>query len=86
MSEPDPEAAKRLARLLLAEIKLVETYKLERGIRTKNILGSLDNEISSARKKFSQTYGHDSALSIFDEQVLLVLADGDQSLLGNRIG
>ncbi len=82
MAEPNPEDARRLARLLLAEIKLYETYKLERGIRTRNILGSLEDEITSARRKFSQSFGHDTAMVIFEEQVLAVLADGDPSLLG----
>lgn len=86
MAEPNPEDARRLARLLLAEIKLYETYKLDRGIRTKNILGSLEDEIMSARKKFSQSFGHESAMVIFEEQLLAVLADGDPLLLGARSG
>ena len=84
MAEPNPEDARRLARLLLAEIKLYETYKLERGIRTSNILGSLEDEITLARKKFLQSFSHESARIIFEEQVLAVLADGDPSSLGTR--
>jgi len=82
--ELDPEGARRLARLLVAEIRSFESYKLERGIKTKNILGVLDAEIATARTKFIDSFSGESALAIFDAQLLSVLADGDPSLLGTR--
>src|SRR5687768_3624063 len=66
--------AKRFARLLMAEIKLYETYKIERGLKTNDLLGSLDDEIATARKKFSYRF---SSLEIFDEALVSILADGD---------
>jgi len=80
--ELDPEGARRLARLLVAEIRSFESYKLERGIETKNILGVLETEIAAAREKFLDAFSGEAASTIFDAQLLSVLADGDPSLLG----
>lgn len=71
--------AKRFARLLIAEIKLYDTYKIERGLKTNDLLGSLDDEISSARKKFSYRF---NSPDIFDEALVSILADGDSAKLG----
>ncbi len=46
--EPDPDSVRRFARLLLAEIKLTEPYKLERGIKTRDILSMLGDDIAAA--------------------------------------
>jgi hypothetical protein len=71
--------AKRFARLLVAEIKLYETYKVERGMKTNDLLGSLVDEISAAREKFSYRF---NSPEIFDEALVSILADGDPAKLG----
>lgn len=80
--ETDSDSARRFGRLLLAEIKLAEPYKLERGIKTRDILGSLGDEITTARTKFTKRFPQNSALAIFNEEIVAVLADGDATLLG----
>lgn len=81
-AKTNPEGARRLARLLLSEIKLYETYKLERGIRMQSILSSLEDEIATARAKFRRSYDDDYAREIFAREIVAVLADDDVTLLG----
>lgn len=77
-----PDDAQRLARLLIAEIKLSEPYKLERGIQQRDICGSLATEITEARKKFVLHCPQSEHAHLFDEQLIDVLADGDRAKLG----
>lgn len=79
LSEREYESAKRYARLLVSEIKLFETYKIERGLKKNDLLGSLENEIDNARKKFYKQFDQPE---IFDEALVAVLADGDAAKLG----
>ena len=55
----DTEDARGMAKLLVAEIKLYEPYKLERGLLNNDILGSLADEIAVARKKFNRYFAND---------------------------
>lgn len=80
----DTEDARRMAKLLVAEIKLYEPYKLERGLRNNDILGSLADEIAVARKKFNRHFANDRYANVFDEVLLSILADGDASKLGAK--
>jgi hypothetical protein len=74
--------AGRFARLLIAEIRLTETYKLQRGINQKDIYGSLKDEIEAARKKFGRRFPQKHLGSAFEEQIVDVLAGGDRSKMG----
>ena len=81
-AELDPVGARRLARLLVAEIRLSEPYKLQRGVTTSDVCGSLDTEIREARKGFHESYPQDEADAIFNHQLLDVLANGDRTKMG----
>lgn len=74
--------ARRFARLLVAEIKLSEDYKVERGLRNNNLYDSLQDEIESARKKYKKRILDKNQEKYFDDAVLEVLAGGDRSKLG----
>jgi len=87
-SEPakfDSAGAERLSRLLMAEIKLFESYKLERGLKANDIRGSLFIEIEQARTKFRESYPQIEAEKIFDSALVEILADGDRSRLGSSL-
>ncbi len=74
--------AARFARLLISEIKLYETSKLERGLQTNDLYESLKDEIEEARKKFKGRIPANEHLGCFDNALIEILADGDRSKLG----
>ncbi|HMU34600.1 MAG TPA: hypothetical protein PKC89_12120 [Pyrinomonadaceae bacterium] len=83
LTELDPVGAQRLACLLMAEIKLYESSKLERGLKANDIYTSLANEIERAREIFLGAHPQLGAAKIFNSAVVEILADGDVSKLGS---
>ena len=81
-AELDPVGARRLARLLIAEIRFSEPYKLQKGMNSSDICGSLELEIREARKRFNESYSQGEADAIFNFQLLDVLANGDRTKMG----
>jgi hypothetical protein len=77
----DQDAA-RFARLLIAQIKLTEPYKLERGIKMNDIYGSLKDEIDNARTAFRKRVPSERLEHHFDDQLVDVLASGDSLKMG----
>ena len=82
VGEAERNDAKRLARLLVAQIKLTETYKLERGIKQNDIYESLKLEIDEARKTFRRRIPTMEYEQYFDDQLIELLADGNRGLMG----
>jgi hypothetical protein len=85
----DPNAlqadARRIARLLVAEIKLYNEAKIERGKRANDIYSQLETEINDARKMYDRRMRNNlTDKDYFDEQIIELLADGDASKMGAR--
>lgn len=74
--------AKRFAKLLISEIKLYETHKVENGLKNKNLYEILKDEITKARKKFKNRIPNPDLEKFFDDALVEILADGDQINLG----
>jgi len=73
--------AKRLARLLVSEIKLYNADKVQRGLQNKNLSDSLRGEIDEARRIYKKQITNADLESYFDDAVIEILADGDKSKL-----
>ncbi len=85
----DPNAlqadAKRFARLLVAEIKLYNESKIERGKRANDIYSQLETEINQARRKYNGRVNSNlTDKDYFDEQIIELLADGGAGKMGVR--
>jgi len=76
--------AKSFALHLITEIKLYETYKVQRGLKNSNLYDSLRDEIEEARKKYRKRIRGNDSEHYFDDALVEVLADGDKSKLGFR--
>ena len=74
--------AKRFAKLLIAEIKLYENYKVEQGLKNNNLYESLHERIDEARKMYEKRIIYSEHKRFFDEALIEVLANGDSSKLG----
>jgi hypothetical protein len=74
--------AKRFARLLISELKLFETYKVERGLKNNNLYESLQDEIEEARYKYKKRISNSEFERYFDDALTEILANGDKSKLG----
>jgi hypothetical protein len=74
--------SRNFARLLVAEIKLFEDYKVRRGLETNQLYESLRNEIEAARKKYKRRIPYPELDKYFEEALIDILADGDKSKLG----
>lgn len=82
ISENAEKEARYFAKLLIAEIRLYEPYKYERGLKNNNLYESLEIEITEARKKFRKRFPDSEFEIYFDETILNVLANDDKSKLG----
>lgn len=80
----DPVGAERLAKLMLAELVLYESTKLEQGRARGNIYAALGPEIEAIRKRFTDSHPQTEATAVFDRQLVAVLANGDPTLLGRE--
>ncbi len=76
--------AKRFAKLLVDEIKLYNKAKVEEGRRSKDIYARLKDDIDKSRGAYDKRYGQSAAASAdyFHQELIRILCDGDESLLG----
>ena len=81
----DGSSARRYARLLVSEIKMYNEAAVQIGRQERDLLARLKPEIERARKLYSQRISPtvDSRSALFQQELVLTLADGDASLLGN---
>jgi hypothetical protein len=87
LSEADQEAhkkAKRFAKLLVDEIKLYNQKKVEEGKKNKDLFSRLKEDIEKSRQTYETRWGSSPAGSAnyFHAELVRILADGDESLLG----
>ena len=78
------EEARRLARLLVSEIRLYNEDQVEEGRRNRDIYSRLRDEIDRSRKMFEERVSPDvrAARDYFTEELIRRLADGDPDALG----
>jgi ABC-type transport system involved in cytochrome bd biosynthesis fused ATPase/permease subunit len=76
--------AKKFARLLVAEIKLYNDYKMQRGLRNNNLYESLRDEIEEAAKTYRKRVPNPEYFQYFNDALVNVLADGDKDKLGRE--
>ncbi|MDW8413781.1 MAG: hypothetical protein RMM17_14000, partial [Acidobacteriota bacterium] len=78
------EAAQRLARLLVSEIKLYNEKKIEEGRKNGNIYDLLKDTIEQSRKHYKERMGEAAATmpDYFHEEMVKTLCEGDPSKLG----
>ena len=81
------EAAKRTARLLVAEIRLFHEPAVHQGRRDRNLMELLAPEIEKARKAYDERVPATvrSQTDYFQEELVRTLAGGDPTLLGNTV-
>ena len=84
-AQEDGTSARRYARLLVSEIKLYNEAAVRVGRQKRDLLERLKPEIERARKLYSQRISPtiDARASLFQQELVQTLADGDPSLLGN---
>jgi hypothetical protein len=80
----DHEDAKRFARLLVSEIKLYNEAKVEEGRKNKDIYDQLKDDIERSRKLYSERYPG-APPGYFNEELVRVLAGGDEGALGQSL-
>lgn len=77
------EDARRLARLLAAEIRIDNPGRVSVGRDNRDIYERLSEEIERARKIYESRYGTDDATrDLFDQALVIELAVGDRSRMG----
>ncbi len=81
---PSHEEARRLARLLVSEIRLYNEDQVEEGRRNRDIYARLRDEIDRSRRMYEERISVDvrSARDYFTEELVRRLADGDPDALG----
>ena len=81
----DGTSARRYARLLVSEIKLYNEAAVRLGRQKGDLLERLKPEIDRARKLYTQRISPavDARGTLFHQELVQTLADGDASLLGN---
>ena len=80
-------AARRTARLLVAEIRLFHEPAVDEGRRNRNLLSRLAPEIEKARQAYNEKVpaGVRGQADFFHQELIRTLAGGDPSLLGNLV-
>jgi hypothetical protein len=80
-------AARRTARLLVAEIRLYHEPEVEEGRRERNLLTRLAPEIEHARQAYNEQVpaGVRGHTDFFHQELIRTLAGGDPSLLGSLV-
>jgi hypothetical protein len=84
-SPDSPEdAAKRYAKLLVAEIKLYHQAAVDAGRAARDLGERLAPQIARARSMYQERIGPDvpARMTYFDQELVATLADGDPQLLG----
>ncbi|MCZ6777739.1 MAG: hypothetical protein V3U86_09255 [Acidobacteriota bacterium] len=87
---PDPslggqhEDARRLARLLISEIRLYNEEKVALGRKSRDLCTRLRNDINRSRQTYEERISQEvrDATDYFQAELIKTLADGDASLLG----
>ncbi len=80
-STEDPEL---LARLLVSEIKLYNSDRIEQGRQANAILTEVREDVERSREMYLERVGEqDPSGQIFDQALIRILADGDPSALGS---
>ena len=75
---------RRLARLLVSEIRLRNAREVDEGRRRHDLAVRFDNELRRSYRTFVERCGEDGeSTGIFREEVVKILAAGDESALGN---
>jgi hypothetical protein len=87
LPEADQEAhkkAKRFAKLLVDEIKLYNQKKVEEGKKNRDLYNRLKEDIEKSRQTYEKRWGTSAAgpANYFQAELVRILADGDESLLG----
>ena len=75
--------ARRLARLLIIEIRLYNDYKVTQGLKNQDLYTRLNNEIKEAEKIYKKRFNNANLL-IFNETLIEILAEGDEKKLGSE--
>ena len=80
-------AARRTARLLVAEIRLFNEPAVNEGRKQGNLLSRLAPEIEKARQAYNQQVpaGVRGDTDFFHQELIRTLAGGDATLLGNLV-
>jgi hypothetical protein len=83
-AETSEASARRLARLLISEIKLHNEPKVDEGRRAGNLLARLAPQIERARRVYDARVPVSlvSRAQLFQQELVTTLADGDASRLG----
>lgn len=83
----DGTSARRYARLLVSEIKLYHEAAVRIGRQERNLLERLKPEIERARRLYEDRISSsvDSRAALFQQELILILADGDPALLGGPV-
>ena len=78
------EEARRLARLLVTEIKLYNEEQVEEGRRKGNVYYELKEDIERSRQIFEERIDEElrGEIDYFHEELVRILADGDPEVLG----
>ena len=78
------DEAKRLARLLVSEIKLYNEAKLAMAREARNIYQQLREDIERSKEMYNQRVSEAirASTKYFEEELVKILANGDPSLLG----
>jgi hypothetical protein len=78
------EEARRLARLLVTEIKLYNEEQVEEGLEQGNLYATLQEEIDRSRRIFEERIPAEvrAETDYFRDELVRILADGDSSALG----
>ena len=78
------EEARRLARLLVSEIKLYNEEQIEEGRRQRDIYPRLQDDIDRSRQMYEERVDPDVLRSTdyFYQELVRILAAGDSRLLG----
>lgn len=81
------EAARRIARLLIADIRLFHEPAVTEGRRHRNLLSRLAPEIEKARQAYDEQVppGVRSHTDYFHQELIRTLAGGDATLLGHLV-
>ncbi len=81
---PEVEDARRFARLLMEEIYLYHSDKVESGRGSRDVLARLGDEVDRARAYYEQRIAKDvrDTGNYFHEAMVKVLAGGDPAVLG----
>jgi hypothetical protein len=87
LSDADQEAhkkARRFAKLLVDEIKLYNQKKVEEGKKNQDLYSRLKEDIEKSRQTYEKRWGSSAAgaANYFHAELVRILADGDESLLG----